>query len=182
MPVPRKSKRKSLPKSRKTKAGGPAFRITQRTWKRPGKKRFDKGRREAPPASVQRLAAKVRSYKVRAKSKSSLYAKTINQKLEASLEKAGYTPDYIKAAKKYRLSGRVSAIARTKVKYSGGNYRYKGKFISRKKAKQLIATFRYHETIKHYRTLYGLTLREARELWKGLRDEKFGREIFKALY
>ena len=182
MAAPRKTFRKPLPKSRKTKAGGSSFRITQRVWKRPGKKRYDKGRKETPPASVLKLAAKVRTYKVRAKKKSSVYGKVINRKLEASLEKAGYTPDYIKAAKKYRLSGKVSAIARTKVKYSGGNYRYKGKFISKVKARQLIATFRYHETIRHYRTLYGLTLKEARDLWKGLRDEKFGREIFKALY
>ena len=63
-----------------------------------------------------------------------------------------------------------------------GRYKYKGKFISKTKAKRVIWAYRYNRTIKHYRELYGLSMKEARELWRALRDENYGEAVFKALY
>lgn len=143
---------------------------------------YNKGKGKAVPQKVKKLIAKARKYKGKAKGKTSSMSRAFNKKLERQLATSGYTPDYIREAKKRRLSGKVIAVAVHQVKFERGHYKYKGRFISKTKAKRVIWAFKYNATIKHYRELYGLSLKEARELWKGLRDESFGQQVFKALY
>jgi hypothetical protein len=143
---------------------------------------YNKGKGKKVPQKVKNLIAKARKYRGVGKGKTSSMSRAFNKKLERQLASAGYTPDYIREAKKRRLSGKVIAAAVTQVKFERGRYRYKGRFISKTKAKHVLWAFKYNATIKHYRELYGLTQKEAQELWKGLRDESFGQQVFKALY
>jgi hypothetical protein len=143
---------------------------------------YNKGKGKATPQKIKRLIAKARKYKGKAKGRTSAMSRAFNKKLERQLAASGYTPHYIREAKKRRLSGKVIAVAVTHVKFERGRYRYKGRFITQKKAKHVIWAFKYNATIKHYRELYGLTQKEAQELWRGLRDANFGQQVFKALY
>jgi len=143
---------------------------------------YNKGKGKPTPQRVKKLVAKARKYRAKAKGKTSAMSRAFNKKLERQLAAAGYTPDYIREAKKRRLSGKVIAVAVTHVKYERGRFKFKGRFITKTKAKHIIWAYKYNATIKHYRELYGLTQKEAQELWRGLRDEKFGQQVFKALY
>jgi hypothetical protein len=181
-------KKSSSRKSRQTSRKAP--RAGRRTFYKPIVKRqypykvqeFNKGKGKPIPKRVKALVTKARKYKGIGKGKTSALSKAFNRKLEKQLASAGYTPDYIREAKKRRLSGKVIAVAVSQVKFERGRYRYKGKFITQTKAKHVIWAYKYNATIKHYRELYGLTQKEAQELWRGLRDESFGQQVFKALY
>ena len=143
---------------------------------------YNKGKGKPVPKKFKKLISKARKYRGKAKGKTSSFTRSFNKKLERQLAASGYTPDFIRAAKKRRLSGKVIAVAVTHVKFERGRYKYKGRFITKTKAKHVIWAYKYNATIKHYKELYGLTQKEAQELWRGLRNVNFGQQVFKALY
>jgi len=182
----RKSARKeSLPRSRKAKTtagkGSIRYRVAPKLARGYAVKKYNKGKGPAPKRILV-IAAKARQYKKTGRGNVSKLSKRYNAALDKRLAARGYTPDHIRAVKKYRLSGRISVLAVTEVSYSRGRFKYKGRYISKTKAKRVMWMYRYNRTIKHYRELYGLSVKEARELWRALRDENFGEAVFKALY
>ena len=182
----RKSARKvNPPRSRKAKTtagkGSIHYRVAPKLARGYPVKRFNKGKGPTPK-KILAIAAKARQYKKTGRGKASKLSRKYNAALDKRLAARGYTPDHIRAVKKYRLSGRLAVLSITEVTYSAGRFRYKGKYISKTKAKRVIWMYRYNRTIKHYRELYGLSVDEARQLWRALRDENFGEAVFKALY
>ena len=179
----RKSAQKHLPRSRKAKAAGRGIRykVAPKLARGYAVKKYNKGKGPLPK-KVQAIAAKARRYKNVGQGKASKLGKKYTAALDKRLAARGYTPDHIRAVKKYRLTGRISALSVTEVTYTHGRLKYKGKYISKTKAKRVIWAYRYNRTIKHYRELYGLSMKEARELWRALRDENYGEAVFKALY
>jgi hypothetical protein len=132
----------------------------------------------------------VRKYKKLLKAKKGAYARKYNSELTKVMKKKGYFPEDIARAKKYTLTGKAVKAAIVKIPLK--NIRFgKGKkvkflvegkgWISKKSFNRLVGTTKYWAIIKHYRELFNLTLKEARELYRALRGE-FGEKIRKAIY
>lgn len=181
----RKPSRESLPKSRKAKKAGRGvvrFKVRPKLARGYPVKRYNKGAGKPVPKDVKALISKARRYKKTGRAQGAKLSKRYNAALDKRLAARGYTPDHIRAVKKYRLTGKISALSVTEVSFVHGRFKYKGKFISKTKAKRVTWAYRYNRTIKHYRELYGLTYKQSQELWRALRDENFGEAVFKALY
>lgn len=175
--------RKSRSTSRKApRAGRGTFKVHQKLWKGYPRKKFDKGKGPAPKA-IRVLAVKARRYKKKGYHKQSSVSLQLKRKeFIRKLERAGYTTPHAQEVYKQRISSKIAHSAFAEVRIWRGRYKYKGKFISKQKARRVIWAYRYNRTIKHYRELYGLTMKEAQELWRGLRNENYGQQVFKALY
>ena len=205
MPKPSRKKIVKSPVKQKRvgRASASSFKIVVRY--RPHKKKtFDKGK-GPPPKYIKLLAAKARRYKA-GKRFTSAQSRAFNIRLSGEMAKAGFTPDAIREAKNYRMSSKVGIGAwsrvtsrveaksykRAKAKRVKGEWvrgrdilksvKIDGKWISAARFKAKIRMTKYNAQIKAYRERYGLNLDEARELYRGLRDENFGQKIFQALY
>lgn len=194
---------KRVRKSRKVKRAGRASaprRAPKGTFKvvvryRPHKKKtFDKGKGK-PPKYIRLLVAKARRYK-KGKAFTSAESRAFNKRLADEMAKAGYTPDAIREAKYFRISSKIGleAWSRVTAKVERKSFkrvkgrdvlksvRIDGKWISAARFKAKIRTTKYWAQVNAYRDRYGLTVKEARELWKGLRDEQWGQKVFQAFY
>ena len=175
--------RKSRSTSRKApRAGRGTFKVKQKLYKGYPRKKYDKGKGPVPK-HIKALTRKAGYYKKRGHHKESSVSRRLKEKeFIRKLERAGYTTPHAKEVYKQRVSSKIAHSAFAEIKIYKGRYKYKGKFISKQKARRVIWAYRYNRTIKHYRELYGLTQKEAQELWRGLRDENYGQQVFKALY
>ena len=205
----RKSKRKSHPAPRKAQvarasasppkrgASSPGHRkiiVRYKPYKRPSQKTYDLGKGKTPQR-IKSLVKKARQYKKTGRTTSRSLSYKITKDMVRNMQKAGYTPDEITAAKKYKLSPKVrlEAYSRVRIKIQDTRkkkvkgklvkqYKIGGKWISKGRFKSKVFMTKYNAILKAYRRRYGLTLKEAQELYRGLRDEKFGQKVFQALY
>ena len=203
----RKSARKvNPPRSRKAKTtagkGSVHFHIKRPRYRPYPKKEYG---RKAIPGNIKRIIKKARAYST---GKKSAYSKALRVKVEAELRSLGiYTDPEIKRILNLRKSGQVSKIALQDIFVTGKRYKksrirvkdsktgkfvwrtknrvshYKvgGKWLTRKSFLAKIRMTRYWAVVNHYRSMYGLTLKEARKLFMALRGE-YGDSVFEALY
>lgn len=184
----RKSYKVTYPRPRKAKAGRASRSI----------KPFDKGKNRLAPKKILLLRKKAFKYKRKGRVQERKLLRKINKQLVVDMQLVGYTAEAIKSAKKLRLTVKVKKVEElkyrvTKVTFQKEvrkgkkkrrikSYKVNGKWISAKRFLAKIRMSKYNAVIKHYRSMYGITLAEARELYRGLRDVNFGRRIFEALY
>ena len=165
------------------------------------KKTFKKGK-GTPPPKVRKLISKARTYRKARRDRASLVSRNANKRLVRALEAQGYTRDYISRAKRKTLTGRVVRAAVQKYYYTDrrfktvkkrvkgkirkvkvvSSYRVNGRWMSAPRFRAKVQMTKYNAVLRHYRELYGLTLKEARELYRGLRDQFWGQRVFNALY
>ena len=197
-----KSSGKSVSKTRKVRAARRTSRSTPIVRYRPyPKKRFNVGKGK-PPKRILDLRKKAFKYKKVGEKQRAKAQRIVNKRLAENMRADGYTEEAIKAAKKYSLTGRVKFAETKRYRWTDRTFktvRYKtkkgwrkrrvvksfkvnGKWISAQRFNAKVRISRYNAVIKHYRIMYGLNLKEAQELYRGLRDEKFGQKVFEALY
>ena len=191
----RTASRKSKGHTRKVKtpiAGKPSVHVRYRPRKH---KTFDHGKGPAPKR-VQALVSKARGYKKRS-TWTGAKTKAYNKKLAAEMRAANYPPNAVEKAvkefsfrEKRSIMGHAKAWSHVSKKYYKkvkGDWvvvgvKYKGKRRTMAQFKGYIKLQKYWEGVRNYRERYGLTLKEARELYHALRDEKWGQKVYQALY
>jgi hypothetical protein len=178
----RSSSRKSLPPSRKghVRAGRGTVELSHGHGKpRFPVKRFKYGEGSLPKRTAK-IIAKARRY---SGAKKSAYSKRINKKFQAEIVKSKrYTPAEIADAQKYRVTAKVRRLASLKYYKEGNRFRIGGRFVTQSKYMRSIRMTQYHAVVKSYRDKFGLSLKEARELYRDLRDKEYGDTAFGALY
>lgn len=142
-------------------------------------KKFPFGSGPLPKKSA-RIIAKARRY---SGAKKGAYTKKINRKFRDELQRSKrYTAPEIEAAEQYRLTGKVRRLASLKYYKEGNRYRIGGRFVKREKYMKSIRMRQYHAVLRSYREKFGLSQAEARQLYRDLRDERYGDTAFGALY
>jgi hypothetical protein len=132
------------------------------------------------PKRTAKLIKKARKY---SGAKKASYSKRINKRFYEELVRSKrYTPQEIEDAQQYRVTAKVRRLASLKYFKEGNKYRIGGRFVSKDKYMRSIRMRQYHAVVKSYREKFGLSAKEARQLYRDLRDERYGDTAFGALY
>jgi len=130
--------------------------------------------------------AQVKKYKRIIKNRKAVIARKYTQAINKSKH---FLPAEKERARKYTLTGKAVKIAvsnipveKVRIGKKTKGYKIKGKgWYSEKRFKSLVKITKYNSIIKHYRELYKISQKEARELYRLLRGE-YGHKARQAIY